>query len=175
MVAACSRARAPAIIRCRRYVEHVMLSRPNPASGVPIYLQLMAQVKHAVETGALRAGARTRPCPSSFGRGRISSSARLWGGLHPSRQEFDARRHRESARSSSAARCIPLLRKTVASRRPPPYAMMTRSTDHAEKIRQQPRQASSLRPRPIGLDRAVLSRGRACRSYASACLGRGAD
>jgi GntR family transcriptional regulator len=33
-----------------------MLFRPNSASGVPIYLQLMEQVKHAVETGALRAG-----------------------------------------------------------------------------------------------------------------------
>ena len=34
----------------------MLLLRPNPASGVPIYLQLMEQVKHAVETGALRAG-----------------------------------------------------------------------------------------------------------------------
>src|SRR6187402_1717391 len=33
-----------------------MLFRPNPASGVPIYLQLMEQVKHAIETGALRSG-----------------------------------------------------------------------------------------------------------------------
>ena len=33
-----------------------MLFRPNPSSGVPIYLQLMEQVKHAVETGAIRAG-----------------------------------------------------------------------------------------------------------------------
>jgi GntR family transcriptional regulator len=33
-----------------------MLFRPNPGSGVPIYLQLMEQVKHAVETGALRPG-----------------------------------------------------------------------------------------------------------------------
>ena len=33
-----------------------MLFRTNPASGVPIYLQLMEQVKHAVETGALRPG-----------------------------------------------------------------------------------------------------------------------
>src|SRR5216110_467343 len=33
-----------------------MLLRPNPSLGVPIYLQLMEQVKHAVETGALRAG-----------------------------------------------------------------------------------------------------------------------
>jgi GntR family transcriptional regulator len=30
--------------------------RLNPASGVPLYLQLMEQVKHAIETGALRAG-----------------------------------------------------------------------------------------------------------------------
>lgn len=33
-----------------------MLFKINPASGVPIYLQLMEQVKHAIETGALRAG-----------------------------------------------------------------------------------------------------------------------
>jgi GntR family transcriptional regulator len=33
-----------------------MLFRPNPSSGVPIYLQLMEQVKHGVETGALRPG-----------------------------------------------------------------------------------------------------------------------
>src|SRR5258705_9639349 len=33
-----------------------MLFRPNPSSGVPIYLQLMEQVKHGVETGALRSG-----------------------------------------------------------------------------------------------------------------------
>ena len=33
-----------------------MLFRTNPSSGVPIYLQLMEQVKHAIETGALKAG-----------------------------------------------------------------------------------------------------------------------
>jgi GntR family transcriptional regulator len=33
-----------------------MLFRPNPSLGVPIYLQLMEQVKHAVETGALKPG-----------------------------------------------------------------------------------------------------------------------
>jgi GntR family transcriptional regulator len=33
-----------------------MLFKPNPSSGVPIYLQLMEQVKHAVATGALRGG-----------------------------------------------------------------------------------------------------------------------
>jgi GntR family transcriptional regulator len=33
-----------------------MLIKPNPALGVPIYLQLVEQVKHAIETGALRPG-----------------------------------------------------------------------------------------------------------------------
>ena len=33
-----------------------MLFRTNPSLGVPIYLQLMEQVKHAIETGALRPG-----------------------------------------------------------------------------------------------------------------------
>ena len=33
-----------------------MIFRPNPGSGVPIYLQLMEQVKHHIETGALRPG-----------------------------------------------------------------------------------------------------------------------
>ena len=33
-----------------------MLLKPNPSSGVPIYKQLMEQIKHAIETGAMRAG-----------------------------------------------------------------------------------------------------------------------
>jgi len=33
-----------------------LLLRPTPSSGVPIYLQLMKQVKHSIETGALRPG-----------------------------------------------------------------------------------------------------------------------
>jgi GntR family transcriptional regulator len=33
-----------------------MLFRSNPASGVPVYLQLIEQVKHAIDVGALRAG-----------------------------------------------------------------------------------------------------------------------
>lgn len=33
-----------------------MIVKPNPTLGVPIYLQLVEQVKHAIETGALRAG-----------------------------------------------------------------------------------------------------------------------
>jgi GntR family transcriptional regulator len=28
----------------------------NPASGVPLYLQLMEQIKHAIETGVMRTG-----------------------------------------------------------------------------------------------------------------------
>ena len=33
-----------------------MLFKPNSSSGAPIYVQLMEQVKHAIETGALRPG-----------------------------------------------------------------------------------------------------------------------
>src|ERR671910_2442655 len=34
----------------------MLLLKPNPSSGVPLYLQLIEQVKHAIETGALRPG-----------------------------------------------------------------------------------------------------------------------
>lgn len=33
-----------------------MVFRLNPSSGVPVYVQLMEQVKHAVDTGALQPG-----------------------------------------------------------------------------------------------------------------------
>jgi GntR family transcriptional regulator len=33
-----------------------MLFRLNPSSGLPLYLQLMDQIRHAIETGALKAG-----------------------------------------------------------------------------------------------------------------------
>jgi len=33
-----------------------LLLKPNPSSGVPIYLQLKEQIRHACETGALRPG-----------------------------------------------------------------------------------------------------------------------
>ncbi|MEZ5291618.1 MAG: GntR family transcriptional regulator [Vicinamibacterales bacterium] len=33
-----------------------LLLRPNPGSGIPIYLQIIEQVKHAIDTGALAAG-----------------------------------------------------------------------------------------------------------------------
>jgi GntR family transcriptional regulator len=33
-----------------------MALRLNPASGVPLYLQLIVQIKHAIETGSMRTG-----------------------------------------------------------------------------------------------------------------------
>ena len=33
-----------------------MIFRLSPSAGIPLYLQLVQQVKHAVETGALRGG-----------------------------------------------------------------------------------------------------------------------
>ena len=33
-----------------------MVFRSNPSSGVPVYLQLIEQVKHAIDVGALRPG-----------------------------------------------------------------------------------------------------------------------
>src|SRR5579871_948814 len=33
-----------------------MIFRVNPSLGVPLYLQLIEQVKHALETGAIRSG-----------------------------------------------------------------------------------------------------------------------
>jgi GntR family transcriptional regulator len=33
-----------------------IILRPNPSLGMPLYLQLVEQVKHAVETGAMRPG-----------------------------------------------------------------------------------------------------------------------
>ena len=38
-----------------------MLFHTNPSSGIPVYLQLIEQVKHAVETGALRPGDQLPP------------------------------------------------------------------------------------------------------------------
>ena len=35
-----------------------MIFHLNHSSGIPVYLQLMDQVRHAIETGALRAGER---------------------------------------------------------------------------------------------------------------------
>jgi len=33
-----------------------MLFRVNPATGLPLYIQLMEQIRHGIETGALKAG-----------------------------------------------------------------------------------------------------------------------
>ena len=38
-----------------------MFFRLNPASGIPLYQQLMENVKHAIETGALRNGDQLPP------------------------------------------------------------------------------------------------------------------
>lgn len=38
-----------------------MIFHVNPASGVPIYVQLMEQLRHGLETGALRAGEQLPP------------------------------------------------------------------------------------------------------------------
>lgn len=38
-----------------------MLFRPNPGSGVPVYLQLIEQVKHAIDVGALSPGDQLPP------------------------------------------------------------------------------------------------------------------
>lgn len=38
-----------------------MIFRINPSAGLPLYLQLMEQIKHAVETGALREGDQLPP------------------------------------------------------------------------------------------------------------------
>ncbi|HZI18287.1 MAG TPA: GntR family transcriptional regulator [Pyrinomonadaceae bacterium] len=38
-----------------------MFHKPNHASGVAVYVQLMEQVRHAVETGALRPGDQLPP------------------------------------------------------------------------------------------------------------------
>ena len=41
-----------------KLVHLLVIFRLNQSSGIPLYLQLIAQVKHAVETGALREGDR---------------------------------------------------------------------------------------------------------------------
>src|SRR6188472_3397620 len=41
---------------CISSVIHFMLFRSNPSSAVPVYLQLIEQVKHAIDVGALSPG-----------------------------------------------------------------------------------------------------------------------
>ena len=38
------------------YLCSTVFRKPNPSSGVPIYVQLKEQIRHAIETGALSAG-----------------------------------------------------------------------------------------------------------------------
>ena len=73
-----------------------MLFKPNPSSGVPIYHQLMEQVKHSVETGALRPGEQlpgSRPLaiddgPKNSGnwQGPGATGGMLTGGASPNVQ-----------------------------------------------------------------------------------------
>jgi len=39
---------------CYHYIT--VFRKPNPSSGVPIYVQLKEQIRHAIETGGLAAG-----------------------------------------------------------------------------------------------------------------------
>ena len=71
-----------------------MLFRPNPSSGVPIYLQLMEQVKHAIETGALRPGRAAARHPAAGGGARDQPEHRRQG-LPRARAR---RRHRAAPR-----------------------------------------------------------------------------
>lgn len=41
---------------CINCLVHTLLLHLNQSSGIPLYLQLMEQLKHAIETGELRAG-----------------------------------------------------------------------------------------------------------------------
>jgi GntR family transcriptional regulator len=38
------------------YLCSTVFRKPNPSSGVPIYVQLKEQIRHAIETGSLTAG-----------------------------------------------------------------------------------------------------------------------
>jgi GntR family transcriptional regulator len=38
------------------YICSTVFRKPNPSSGVPIYVQIKEQIRHAIETGALSAG-----------------------------------------------------------------------------------------------------------------------
>jgi GntR family transcriptional regulator len=38
------------------YLYSTVFRKPNPSSGVPIYVQLKEQIRHAIETGALSSG-----------------------------------------------------------------------------------------------------------------------
>ena len=78
---------------CIISVVQCMLLKPNPSSGVPIYLQLMEQVKHAIETGALQARRAVAKHPAARGRARDQSQHRGQG-LSRARTR---RRHRAAA------------------------------------------------------------------------------
>lgn len=38
------------------YISSTVFRKPNPSSGIPIYVQIKEQIRHAIETGAISAG-----------------------------------------------------------------------------------------------------------------------
>ena len=50
--------RIPPPVYCANRVAQYVIFYLNHSSGIPVYLQLMQQIRHGVETGALRAGER---------------------------------------------------------------------------------------------------------------------
>ncbi len=50
--------RVSVCVYCANTVAHCVIFHLNHSSGIPVYLQLMEQIRHGVGTGALRAGDR---------------------------------------------------------------------------------------------------------------------
>ncbi|HEX5731709.1 MAG TPA: GntR family transcriptional regulator [Blastocatellia bacterium] len=101
-----------------------MFFKPNASSGVPIYVQLMEQVKHAIETGALRAGEQL-PAIRKVAEDLVinpNTVAKVYReleheGVIELRQgsgAFVADRRRGQARASSVIDARPVIRNAVA-------------------------------------------------------------
>ena len=91
-----------------------MLFRPNPSSGVPIYLQLMEQVKDALATGAIRPG---EPLPGIRPLAEElvinpNTVARAYQALEDeftlAATTIDVRRARRASRNANAPICLHL-------------------------------------------------------------------
>ena len=100
-----------------------MFFRPNPSSGVPIYVQLMEQVKHAIETGAVRPGEQL-PAIRKVAEDLVinpNTVAKVYReleheGVIELRQgsgAFVAERRRSQARASSMLDARPVIRNAV--------------------------------------------------------------
>ena len=101
-----------------------MLFRLNPGSGVPIYLQLMEQIKYAIETGALSPGdqlpgirkmAETlvmNPNPVAKAYRELEHESVIE--VRHGSGAFISQSTRNSALAQSIAKAQPVVRKTVA-------------------------------------------------------------